>query len=56
MAVPNEVLGTPALVVGFVGGFSWALVRVAVKMIPACPVPANRIVRTGMAAFSLNTD
>jgi hypothetical protein len=54
MAVPNEVLGTPVLVVGFVGGFSWELVRFAVKRIDACPAPANRTVRTGIAAFSLN--
>jgi hypothetical protein len=55
MAVPNEVLAAPVrLLVGFVGGFSWEFVRFAVKMIPACPTPANRIVRTGTADLSLN--
>src|SRR6266849_6540537 len=46
LAKPNDVLGTPDEVVGLVGGFSWALVRVAVKITPAYPLPANMSVRT----------
>ena len=46
VAVPNDVLAAPvAATVGFVGGFSWELVRIAFKMIPACPAPANNTVR-----------
>src|SRR2546428_10376720 len=47
VAVPNDAgLGAPAMSVGFVGGFSWELVRVADKTVFAYPLVAmNRSMR-----------
>jgi hypothetical protein len=57
LAVPNDVLAMPPSVVGCVGGFSWAFVRVAVKITPAFPLPANRTVRSaGKVVRSRNID
>jgi hypothetical protein len=52
-AVPKEVRGAPAAVVGTVGGFSAALVSVAVSRVTALAPPASKEANRARASFSM---